>query len=281
MIDLHVHTRLSIGEDSPSQIIEKITNKNIDVFSIIDNEHCLAYNDIDMSKYPNLLSGTIFTTAIDGLIINIIGYEVIPSIINDFHYQNFGKANIEKVEYQLFDTLIKIMEKNEIKLSDDIQLSLVEKGVSKKLVYYDAVKNNPDFPFFTYTDFYRNGLSNPYSEYFLNESELLPSLKTVFDLIKKAGGKIFLAHPYEYNVNVDTLIDKLIPLGLDGIEVFHPSAALRQSLKLIDICEENNLLASGGSDFRKSRYQIPIGVNVKKEVFKLKSFKWLNKYRNN
>lgn len=278
MIDLHVHTRLSIGEYTPTEIIEKFKEKNIDIFSIVDNEHCLAYSDIDMTKYPNLVSGTIFTTSIDGLIINILGYEVNPKIINDYHYEHFGKSNIEKIEYQLFDTLIKIMERNNVKLSENIQLSLVEKGVSKKLVYYDAIKNNPNFKFFTYSDFYRNGLSNPYSEFFLNESELLPSIKDIFDLIKKAGGKIFLAHPYEYNINVDTLIDKLIPLGLDGIEVFHPSAALRQSLKLIDICERNQLLASGGSDFRKSRYQIPIGIHTKKDLCSLSSFSWLRKY---
>ncbi len=72
---------------------------------------------------------------------------------------------------------------------------------------------------------------------------------------------------------------KLVDRGIDGLEVFHPSAALRQSLKLIDLCRKHNLHASGGSDFRKSRYHIPIGVNVHPKLFKRDCFKWLNKYK--
>lgn len=278
MIDLHLHTRLSIGEYNVHEMLEVVKDLDIEIFSITDNEHCLAYTDFDMAKYPNLVTGTIFTTSIDGLIINIIGYEVNPSIINQFYFQKNSKVNIEKQEYQFFDRLIKIMKDNKIKLSDDIQLSLVEKGISKKLVFYDAQKNNPDFPFTSYYEFYRNGLSNPYSTYFLNEGKSHPSLKEVLDVIKKAGGRAFLAHPYEYGVEVDTLIDKLVIEGIDGIEVFHPSAAMRQSLKLIEICKENNLRASGGSDFRKKRYHIPIGISVHQRLFKAKCFDWLNKY---
>ena len=279
MIDLHIHTKQSIGEYNVQEILALVKEKDLDIFSITDNDNCLAYNNFDMAKYPNLISGVIFTTSIDGLLINIIGYEVNPSIINSFYYEKYSKANIENREYQFFDKLVKIMNDNNIKLSDNIQLSLVEKGISKKLVYYDAEKNNPDFPFLDYNDFYRNGLSNPFSPFFLNEASMHLSYKEIFDVIKKAGGLVFLAHPYEYNVKVEPLIDRLIIEGIDGIEVFHPSAAMRQSLKLINICKENNLRASGGSDFRKSRYLIPIGISVHSKLFKAKCFDWLNKYR--
>lgn len=276
MIDLHIHSKYSIGELSVDEIIEK--TKHIDLFSIVDNDHCLAYNNLNLVNHSNIVSGVVFTTAIDSQLINIIGYEVNPKMINDFYYEHYSKEIIEKNEYKLFNSLINIMKKNNIKLSDDIQLTLVEKGVSKKLVYYDAVKNNEDFPFLSYHNFYRDGLSNPFSDYFLNESELLPSLETIVDIIKKSGGLVFLAHPYEYNVNVDQLIEKLLPYGLEGIEVFHPSAAVRQSLKLIRICEENDLHASGGSDFRKSRYNIPLGIITHHNTLEMEPFKWLKKY---
>ena len=276
MIDLHIHSKFSIGELSVEEIIEK--TKDMKVFSIVDNDHCLTYNKLDLLDHKNLVTGVVFTTAIDSQLINLIGYEVNPKTINDFYYEHYSKEIIEKNEYKLFSSLISIMEKNNIKLSDDIQLSLVEKGISKKLVYYDAKKNNENFPFLSYHNFYRDGLSNPFSDYFLNESELLPDIHTIIDTIKDAGGQVFLAHPYEYGVSVDTLIEKLIPLGLEGIEVFHPSAAIRQSLKLLDICEANNLNASAGSDFRKARYMIPMGINTHHKMFEKESFKWLHKY---
>lgn len=278
MLDLHIHSRLSIGEYNVHELLEIVEDLNLEIFSITDNDSCLAYTDFDMKKYPNLVTGVIFTTSIDGLLINIIGYEVNPLIINNFYFEKYSKVNIEKQEYQFFDQLIKIMKDNNITLSADIQLTLVEKGVSKKLVYYDAKKNNEDFPFTSYYDFYRNGLSNPFSSFFINEGVIHPTLKEILAVIKKAGGKSFLAHPYEYGVRVESLIDKMLDFGIDGVEVFHPSAAIRQSLKLIDICKENNLLASGGSDFRKSRYQIPIGINVHPQLFNAKCFDWLKKY---
>lgn len=276
MIDLHIHSKYSIGELSVDEILEQ--TQDLRLFSIVDNDHCLAYNNLDLKDYPQMITGTVFTTTIDSQIINILGYEVNPKMINDFYYNHYGKDAIEKIEYKLFDALIQIMEKNNIVLSDDIQLTLVERGVSKKLVYYDAKKNNEDFPFLTYQNFYRDGLSNPFSDYFLNESEMLPNIKDVIDIIKQSGGLVFLAHPYEYGIKVDPLIEKLIPLGLEGIEVFHPSAAIRQSLKLIDICESNNLHASGGSDFRKARYHIPIGINTHHNMLDMNCFKWMKKY---
>lgn len=278
MIDLHIHTRLSIGENNVNEMLELIKEANLDVYSITDNEHCLAYNDFDMAKHPSLVTGVIFTTSIDGLLIDIIGYEVNPLIINNFYFEKYSKVNIEKQETQLLDKLIQIMKKNKFEVSEDIQLTLVEKGISKKLVYYDALKNNEDFPFLSYREFYRNGLSNPFSKFFLNEATTYPSLKEVLSVIKNAGGKAFLGHPYEYGVKVDSLIEKLVEEGVEGIEVFHPSCALRQSLKLINICKDNKLLASGGSDYRKARYHIPIGINVHPKLFDSKCFEWLNKY---
>ena len=279
MIDLHLHTKLSIGENSPDELIELAKENNLEVFSITDNDHCLAYQGLDLNKYPNLVTGAIFTTSIEGLLVNIIAYEVNPSIINEFYYKRYSTENIEKQETRFFEQLLEIMKKNNVKLSENLKLTLVEKGISKKLVFYDAQKNNPDFPFISYRDFYRNGLSNPFSSFYLDEASIHPSLNKILSLIKKAGGKAFLAHPYEYGIKVEGLIDKLVDEGIDGLEVFHPSAALRQSLKLLNICKKENLLASGGSDYRKARYHIPIGVNIHSKLYEDDSFLWLNKYK--
>ncbi|NLC34231.1 MAG: hypothetical protein GX760_03075 [Erysipelothrix sp.] len=277
MIDLHIHSKLSSGELTVDEIFEKA--KKLEVFSIVDNDHCLAYENIDLVKHDNLVSGVVFTTVIDGLLIDIIGYEVNPKIINNFYYAHYTKEAVEKNEYKLYDQLQKVMHKNNIVLGDDLQLTLVEKGISKKLVYFNAKKNNPDFPFLNYNNFYRNGLSNPFSDYFIDESESLIPLKDIVNLIKEAGGLVFLAHPYEYGVNVDDLIQKLIPLGLDGLEVFHTKAAIYQSLKLLDIAEHYNLYASAGSDFTKARYYYPIGINLHFNTLNTAPFRWLSKYR--
>ncbi len=45
-------------------------------------------------------------------------------------------------------------------------------------------------------------LANPESSYFMNHIEFRPPYKEVINIIHKAGGKAFLAHPFEYNGSV-------------------------------------------------------------------------------
>ena len=72
-------------------------------------------------------------------------------------------------------------------------------------------------------------------------------VKTVIENIHAAEGVAVLAHPALYGD--DTLIDRLIPLGLDGVEVWHPSASKAVSERLLQKTKAAELLAVGGSDF--------------------------------
>lgn len=74
-----------------------------------------------------------------------------------------------------------------------------------------------------------------------------PEIDEVIKEVHDAGGIAVLAHPAFYD-NFDE-IDKYIDLGLDGIEVWHPSASEVQIEELSYICKENKLLLTGGSDF--------------------------------
>ena len=64
---------------------------------------------------------------------------------------------------------------------------------------------------------------------------------------RDAGGIAVLAHPAFYD-NFDE-IEKYRNMGLDGIEVWHPSASKEQIDKLTAYCKTTGLLMTGGSDF--------------------------------
>ena len=122
--------------------------------------------------------------------------------------------------------------------------------------------------------FFRKGLANPESIYFVNRIEFRPKYKEVIDIIHKSGGKAFLAHPFEYRFK-DTIkfIDNLREeTELDGIECFHPSANEEQRDILVHYAKNNNLYISGGSDYHgSSKPDIEIGVgkgdlNIQKEI---------------
>jgi 3',5'-nucleoside bisphosphate phosphatase len=73
-------------------------------------------------------------------------------------------------------------------------------------------------------------------------------------LVHGAGGVAVLAHP-PLSAGVDgpggvaAYIERLLPLGLDGIEVWHPSHKSTTTRRLRRIAAAHQLLETGGSDF--------------------------------
>ena len=74
-----------------------------------------------------------------------------------------------------------------------------------------------------------------------------PDVRDVLELIHSAGGVAVLAHPFLYEN--EALLEELTTLGLDGVEVWHPSHTEEQRDQLMDFAQKNNLLMTGGSDF--------------------------------
>lgn len=74
-----------------------------------------------------------------------------------------------------------------------------------------------------------------------------PEINEVIEEVHGAGGIAVLAHPYLYD-NFSEL-DKYVELGLDGVEVWHPSASDDQIEEISKYCKKHKLLMTGGSDF--------------------------------
>lgn len=90
-------------------------------------------------------------------------------------------------------------------------------------------------------------LFDPSSEDFIGINARYPSPQDVLTAIHDAGGIAVLS--YAAMRRNPALAETLLPLGLDGIEVFHPLASEEEREKLLDFARENRLLATGGSDF--------------------------------
>lgn len=102
-----------------------------------------------------------------------------------------------------------------------------------------------------------------------------PEPAEIIEAIHEAGGIAVLAHPGFYD-NFE-LLEELIPLGLDGVEVWHPENTPEQQELLIDIAKKNNLLMTGGSDFHGAYNAYPIKLGEygpdEDNVAKLLSYK--------
>ena len=73
-------------------------------------------------------------------------------------------------------------------------------------------------------------------------------------LIHEAGGIAVLAHPMELRVGdamLISLIEEWKAQGLDGLEVYHPSAQNNHARFLDGLARSEGLLVTGGSDFHR------------------------------
>ena len=121
-----------------------------------------------------------------------------------------------------------------------------------------------------------------YDELFTPESDAnvivnakFPDPKETIDAIHDAGGIAVLAHPCLFDST--DLLDELIPLGLDGVEVWHPLCSQEGMDYLKTVAIKNNLLMTGGSDFHgmytKTKVSIGAVMTPAENVRQLLSYK--------
>ncbi len=89
--------------------------------------------------------------------------------------------------------------------------------------------------------------------------------REAIDLVHDAGGVAVLAHPplssgIDAPGGIEAFVERLLPFGLDGLEIWHPGHRPGQIRRLRRLAREHNLLETGGSDFHgEDRPGIEIG----------------------
>lgn len=279
MFDFHLHTTKSDGVLSVVEMLDTLHLSSIQPFSITDHNHALAYECFDYNNYP-CIPGTEIATSYKGEIIEILGYGIEPTVINEWYRDFYSQDNLKHIEITLFKRIQECAKKQNYLFDESLQLECFEKGSSKKIMYQELSKNNLEFAksYPTYKIFFRKGLSNPDSLFFINEADTYLSFDETINLIHRAGGKAFLAHIFEYDAFRKNGYIEEVKDRLDGIECFHPSIPMRESVKLFKYCEDNHLYVSGGSDFHKPERHIPFGVHLDSSFLLSSSFDWIPKH---
>ena len=80
----------------------------------------------------------------------------------------------------------------------------------------------------------------------------------VIELIHESGAVAIAAHPKRLHNDSDLL--ELIELGLDGIEIVHPTANAEDERTLTGLARSRGLLVTGGTDYHAPVPGRPIGV---------------------
>ncbi len=273
MIDLHMHTINSDGSDTPEELLKKCQELELEYISITDHDTCKSYDDLRSINIEKIFKGKIipgceFTTLYKGRTIEILGYGLNTDLINvwrsKYYTEERRQQRIDDCKVQLVNNLSKIgiyVDINTLDTDCSYDRSVYRKLILNKeeneRILGKGILDNLSFLF-------RNCISNPTHPLYVDVSKYRPTPKEITDLIHKAGGKAFLAHPYLYifDNTLDMVTDLRKECDLDGVEAFHSTFTLEQMLEMQEYAKENNLFISGGSDYHgvnKPEIKLQIG----------------------
>lgn len=278
MVDMHMHTTYSDGDKSLEEVLTKCEYKKLEYISITDHNTCKAYDDENIRNNKifsgKIIKGVEMNAEFKGKKIEILGYNIKNTdIINEWSNQFFSEEILRKQQETSKKILLDICDKkgliyDENKFKIDIPLTdYITVYIGKELLSHKENSEILGELYESLNTFIRKGLMNPDSEYYTgSDGTLKPMYKDVVNIIHKAGGLAFLAHPFEYRIeNTIDFIDQLLAEEkLDGIECFHPSSELDNRINiLVNYARENKLFISGGSDFHGDKKpNIDIGVGA-------------------
>ena len=292
MIDIHMHTKYSDGDKSVEEVLKMCEDKKLEYISLTDHNTCKQYEDEALTKNiftGKIIKGVEMNATFKNRKIELLGYNIKDTnIIENWSQKFFSEEVLKKQQEDSKKKLLEICDKkgliyDESNIEKDIPLT----DYITIYIYKELMRHKENYEilgeFATSLNlFIRKGLMNPESEYYTGSDNMpKPQYKDVVDIIHRAGGLAFLAHPFEYRFDdIIKFIDELRKeKELDGIECFHPSADEEEAKCLLEYARKNDLYISGGSDYHGSKKpDVEIGVgkgnlHISKDIIET----WINK----
>ena len=240
--DLHLHSNYSDGKYSPEELIIKSKEAGLSAVSITDHDSIDALEEVvDAGGKYNIqvIPGIEFSASLDEREVHIIAYFI------DYENDSFLDyvSYLREMRFNRLNEMIKQLNH----LDCNIKLESVTDEYPDNIAF-----GRPHLA----AALFREGFVKSYREAFqkfigdnkpANVKKTNPPVKDIINLISNHRGLSFVAHPGKYFS--ESFISELIELGIDGIEVIHPSHSKEDVKYFSDIASEHFLLQSGGSDF--------------------------------
>ena len=278
MIDLHMHSKYSDGSDDWVELLQKAEAAGLTHISITDHKNCDIYSNIVWADVPKYYSGKIILGIepecfFHGRVMELLGYGF------DLEKMNELLNGLYLPDEQVFTRQMKMFHANlvrgGVKFSPDV-LQTWDRSVHyypschllADLKKYPQNKNiiSDQESWDNSIQFFRNWSSDMKSPFYVDESEFYPSLETMLNIIKQAGGKVFLPHVFIYGEASLPMLNEIVEkYDIDGIECYYPSYTEEQTKFLLDFCKRHDLLISAGSDYHGCNRCNQIGTGVSAE----------------
>lgn len=256
--DLHLHTTVSDGSDTPTELISRVKEAGIKLFSVTDHDAvkgCGLVMESLAKGDPDFITGVEFSTRDEQGKYHILGY----------NYDLHSQAVLDTVEKGHSLRMKKIMKRLDFLKTEfgfdfpeeEIQqlLRLDNPGkphIGNMMVKYGYAKSKDKA-----IDDYINKLHNK-SEYIRPEEAIKG--------IRDAGGIPVLAHPVYgsgdeliMGQDIEDRIKRLTELGIMGVEAFYSGFSPKMTRLMLDLAHRYDLYVTAGSDYHGTNKAVVLG----------------------
>ncbi|MDR2468327.1 MAG: PHP domain-containing protein [Spirochaetaceae bacterium] len=256
IIDLHTHSSASDGAHSPKALIEEAAATGVGALALTDHD---TIDGLDEAEKAARTAGISF---IRGVELEIDWPEIGTMERREFHLLGLGfgtpSAKLRRILFQLQHKREKrnrlILERMHAAGIDADMDEIRPAGVTSYI-------GRPHFAAYLIKKKVVKDTEEAFKKYLSKDMPLyVPKggirLRRAISAIKESGGLAILAHPISLYIawgRLPGILERFKNSGLDGIEVYHPTATARSNQRLLDMAQQLNLAVSAGSDFHGDR----------------------------
>jgi predicted metal-dependent phosphoesterase TrpH len=260
-IDLHTHTNRSDGTDSPTELVENAKAAGLDVIAITDHDSTDGWKEADKAAKRvgiTLVHGIEISTKLQGKSVHLLGYEFDPRhkpLAIELRKIIDGRNSRLPATLERLRSLGIDIQPEDVRAHSVNAAAMGRPHVADALMELGVVKNRGE----AFARFLTPGKPAYVDRY-------AADLPTAIGLVKAAGGKAVLAHPWSrgsHRVLTRDRIGALADAGLDGLEVDHNDHGAEDRATLRQIAREFGLVRTGSSDYHGTgKVDFPLGCNT-------------------
>lgn len=257
-IDLHMHSTVSDGTDTPPALLDKVRAEGFTAFSVTDHDAAAAGEIIRAALRqgdPLFIQGAEFSCRDEQGKYHVLGYgfdpekRAIRDLIRHGHDLRMKKV-LARLDF-LKDSFGFAFPKEEI----DRLLSLDNPGkphIGNLMVKYGYAETK-ESAIKDYMDKIR------FKSEYLRPEEVIPA-------ISAGGGIPVLAHPFFgsgdeliLGEEMEARLKRLMGFGLKGIEAFYSGFSAKLTRTALDLAVKNDLFVTAGSDYHGTNKLVRLG----------------------
>jgi predicted metal-dependent phosphoesterase TrpH len=247
VIDLHAHSNVSDGTESPTDLVEAAAAAGVDVLAITDHDSVGGWEEAAGAARRTgvaLVPGIEVSCAIDGISIHLLGYLTDPddpALMAELALARDSRAT-------RLERMVERMAADGIPVTYEQVLAQVAPGatagrphIADALIANGTIRHRDEA--------FAEWLAEDSPYYVAHHA---PHPVRAVELVRAAGGVPVIAHPFTRTRSRgadEALIEQMYAAGLAGLEAYHRDHGPEQIALAEAIAERLGLLLTGSSDY--------------------------------